>query len=101
METFKKKFPCPGCYSTHTVSEEINKILKTHGRLPKSQEENNFIQVTSIPLVNPATAVLVLPSLLIYDDFCWDCGTKYISQVEMKELPMLTTPKQGGMPPRN
>ena len=94
--SFPREFSqCPKCFATATVTRlAAAELLAKGGHI----KPDVFLSMRKmiVPLIEPSTAVLSVPAMIVHYDICFDCGTEYCIKVEKLDLPITFTQVQGG-----
>ncbi len=76
---------CPICHCSETISQRAAKKLKEEGRLP--QEVFTSLTQLKVPMLDPMHA-LVVPTLMVYQDACAECGFARTTKAETYNAPV-------------
>jgi len=103
----EQKFPrefktCPSCDWPETIGQIAFGEMVEAGKL---KEGFYSLRKTIVPLINPQTAKLTLPILLLHYDICGRCGQEYCIKAERQDAPVQMIRQAGpggaaGFPPQ-
>lgn len=80
-----KEFKCPNCGRSETIVGLALKEVIERGLCKEDTPYSMIKQI--IPLIPPASAPLLVPSIIIHQDVCAHCGTLYCTKAETMDSP--------------
>lgn len=86
------EFPkCPDCGSEETVAQKAltDNKLDSEGTIA-------HLEVTVVPLKQPAMAGVMVPAIVVHWDVCLGCGRRRCTLAEVQQVPVMAPP---GMSP--
>jgi hypothetical protein len=90
---------CPICHKPGTVAQRAFKRQKESGKLPSDVFVG--INMTIKPLEMPLLAGITVETIVIYEDICISCGTKYFTRAQLIQSPVTAENLPGNMPKRS
>ena len=72
---------CPICNSMETIGQRV--AMEIHRK-----EAFTSLRREIIPLTPPHLVVIYAKHLVLYHDICFNCGTSYLTRVEIIEVPV-------------
>ena len=92
---FPKMFKCPKCGSDQTTIGKALAPLKMNGTVSLAAFGSMDKKYT--PLVEPKDCKLFIPILVTHFDVCFECGTYYVTKVEIMQAPKQQQPIMNNM----
>lgn len=79
-------YNCPSCESAERVFDFAHKELERRGI--HEPVELYFHSREARPLQDVSKAILTMPTVVLYWDFCKGCGLKYVFRVDTLDAPI-------------